>query len=265
MSRPEWEGARAAHEARVDALLGDHLERRRRGLKHPVRDFLFTYYSYRPGQLRRWFPGVGVELEGVPSLDPWETKRRADSVRWIHDLLVATAEKPGHFGCFGMHEWAMVYRQSRQELRHNAYPLRIDPDAVVEERGIRCGHFDAFRFFTPQAKPLNVLQPTREGQQGNEQPGCLHANMDLYKWSYKLAPLAPAELIADCFELAGEIRELDMRASPYDLAELGYPPVRIETPEGRAAYALMQKGFAERAKPLRQRLIEVCVRALRDT
>jgi hypothetical protein len=37
------------------------------------------------------------------------------------------------------------------------------------------------------------------------------------------------------FRLARDVRELDMRASPYDLADLGYPPVRIETPEGRAA------------------------------
>jgi len=253
---------RDAHEARVDALLGDHLERRRRGLKHPVRDFLFTYYSYRPGQLRRWFPGLGVELEGVAPTDPTETERRYGSIRWIHDLLQATAEKPGHFGCFGMHEWAMVYRQTQQELRHNAYPLRVDPDPVVEEREVRCGHFDAFRFFTAPARPLNVLQPTRENQQRHEQPGCLHANMDLYKWSYKLAPLTAAELIADCFELAGDIRELDMRASPYDLRDLGYAPVEVEKPEGRAEYAAMQKGFAERAKPLRQRLTEVCVRAL---
>ena len=27
------------------------------------------------------------------------------------------------------------------------------------------------------------------------------------------------------------VRELDMRASPYDLRELGYEPVPIETPE----------------------------------
>jgi hypothetical protein len=41
---------------------------------------------------------------------------------------------------------------------------------------------------------------------------------------------------------------LDMRASPYDLAALGYPPVRIETPEGRAEYARAQDAFAERAQ-----------------
>jgi hypothetical protein len=252
----------------VDAILGDHLERRRRGLKHPVRDFLFTYYSYRPGQLRRWFPGLGTELEGLAPINPAETERRRPSIRWIHELLVKTSQRPGYFGCFGLHEWAMVYRQSQHELRHNTYPLRLSPDktaTVVQERGVRCSHFDAFRFFTAPARPLNLLQPTREGQQDNEQPGCLHANMDLYKWSYKLAPLTPAELIVDCFEFAAAVRELDMRASPYDLRDLGYTPIKIETPEGRTEYASMQKDFAERADPLRQALIEVCVRALQGT
>ena len=73
--------------------------------------------------------------------------------------------------------------------------------------------------------------------------------MDLYKWAYKLIPATPAELLADCFELAVEVRELDMRASPYDLAALGYPPVRIETPAGRAEYARAQAGFTARARP----------------
>lgn len=49
-----------------------------------------------------------------------------------------------------------------------------------------------------------------------------------------------------------------MRASPYDLADLGYPPVRIETASGRAEYARAQTGFARRAAPLRDRLIDLC-------
>jgi hypothetical protein len=91
-----------------------------------------------------------------------------------------------------------------------------------------------------------------------EQPGCLHAQMDLYKWAYKLIPATPAELLADCFALAVDVRELDMRASPYDLAAFGYPPVRIETPAGRAEYARAQAGFAARAAPLRERLLALC-------
>jgi hypothetical protein len=96
----------------------------------------------------------------------------------------------------------------------------------------------------------------------HEQPGCLHATMDLYKWAYKLAPATPADLVAECFELAADVRELDMRASPYDLAALGYPPVPIETAAGRAAYARAQAGFSLRAGPLRERLVDVCTALL---
>ncbi|MER7456224.1 3-methyladenine DNA glycosylase [Micromonospora sp. NPDC126480] len=270
-----WRARRQAHEQRVDSWLAPHLARRRRGEKHPVEDFLFTYYSYRPAQLRRWHPGAGVVLRGADpagfgrdyragaarvTLDTEGVRaRRAESIAWIRRLLAATAGRPAQFGCFGMHEWAMVYRQTQEEVRHNAWPLRLSPErtaAVVAERGVRCSHFDAYRFFTAPARPLNVLNPTREGQHDLEQPGCLHANMDLYKWSYKLSPLVASELVADCFELAREIRTLDMRASPYDLADLGYPPVRVETPEGRAEYATAQRGFAERAAALRARLLD---------
>lgn len=59
----------------------------------------------------------------------------------------------------------------------------------------------------------------------------------------------------DCFDLARDIRELDMRASPYDLTELGYTPVPIETPQGKAEYAAAQRGFAARGQALRDRLL----------
>jgi hypothetical protein len=277
----DWRARRAAHEERVDAWIGPHLRRRQDGGKHPVEDFLFTYYSCRPAQLRRWHPGLGVELaQADPAeLGPGYVRgrsgatvdvagvlgKRRDSVAWVRNLLAATADRAPNLGCFGMHEWAMVYRQRQEEVRHNAWPLRLGPGGtatVVEATKVRCSHFDAFRFFTEPARALNVLQPTRADQLEQEQPGCLHANMDLYKWSYKLAPLAPSELVADCFELAREIRTLDMRASPYDLADLGLTPVRVETPEGRTEYAREQRDFAERAAVLRGRMVDVCDRAL---
>ena len=93
-----------------------------------------------------------------------------------------------------------------------------------------------------------------------EQPGCLHAGMDLYKHAFRLTPLVPSELVADCFELARDIRALDMAASPYDFRELGYEPVRVETSEGKQEYAAAQRSFAERGAPLRQRLLEECDR-----
>ena len=55
--------------------------------------------------------------------------------------------------------------------------------------------------------------------------------------------------------LAREIRELDMRASPYDLTALGYPPVPIETAAGKAEYVAAQRIFAVRAQALRSELL----------
>jgi hypothetical protein len=247
-----WQSRRAAHERRADALLAGHLARRARGEKHPVEDFLFSYYSVRPARLRRWHPGL-------PHLDVEAfLARRGDAVRFIRSLLHATAARPPFLGCFGMHEWAMVYRQP--EHRHEA-PLRLGQagtDAVVEGHRIRCSHVDAFRFFTPEALPRNEIQPTRALQIELEQPGCLHATMDLYKWAAKLGEAVPSELVLDCFELARDVRILDMRASPYDLRGYGYSPVPVETPDGKAAYAAAQREFIARAEPLRARLIQLC-------
>ncbi len=278
LSREEWEPLALAHQARVDAWVGPHLARRGQGVKHPVEDFLFGYYSFRPAALRRWHPGYAVGLRSAPSpgrdyvvvdevtqVDPAVLASREPLLHEIHRLLAATASRTPHFGCFGMHEWAMVHRLSQDQVRHAAWPLRLGPagtDEVVESHRIACSHFDAFRFFTPSARPLNTLQPGRDDRPAFEQPACLHAGMDLYKHAFRLVPLVPSSLVADCFELARDIRTLDMRASPYDLSGLGYSPVRIETPEGKAEYVAAQRDFAERGAPLRARLIEECERLL---
>ncbi|SDM70202.1 hypothetical protein [Allokutzneria albata] len=282
LSEAEWRARRDAHLARVRPWTQGHRERRIKGLKHPVLDFLFTYYSFRPSRLERWHPGPDVVLEGADeyldwagytgtdggvALDPMAfTEARRRTAEFVLALLTATASRSPRLGCFGLHEWAMVYRTTPEEVRHTGWSLRLGhdgTDSVVEGSRIACSHFDAFRFFTTPARPLNALQPTRESQIALEQPGCLHGNMDLFKHSYKLAPFTPSDLVASCFELAVDVRELDMRASPYDLADLGYSPVRIETPEGRAEYVKAQAAFAERAAPLRQALIDVCQRLLK--
>jgi hypothetical protein len=280
LARAVWQRRESAHQARVDALLAGHLERARRGERHPVEDFLLTYYSLRPAQLRRWHPGAGSALRDAAERAGWRDhvvvdgavtldvraflRRRGHAVRHVRNLLAATASRPAHLGCFGLHEWAMVYREP--ERRHPV-PLRLGQagtDAVVESHRIRCSHYDAFRFFTPAAAPRNTLRPTREATVALEQPGCLHATMDVYKWAYKLLPAVPSELVVDAFELARDVRELDMRASPYDLSALGYAPVPIETPEGKAAYVAAQRGFAERGTLLRARLLALLDRLLEE-
>ncbi|OXM72356.1 3-methyladenine DNA glycosylase [Amycolatopsis sp. KNN50.9b] len=275
LTEDEWRAREREHVARVRRWTVPYQERRSRGEKHPVHDFLFQYYPHRPAHLERWSPGPGVVLAGAreflerPGFREAEggvvvgelPAKRVATVRALLVLLEATASRAPRLSCFGLHEWAMVYRQPPGQVRHNQLPLRLGPagtDTVVESLELRCGHYDAFRFFTPPARPRNALEPSRERQVELEQPGCLHANMDLYRAAFKLDPFVPSELVADCFELAVEIRELDMRASPYDLSGLGYSPVRIETARGRAEYARAQAAFAARAEPLRTRLIEHC-------
>jgi len=269
----EWTALDEAHQVRADGLTLHRRQRAERGQSHPVDDFLFTYYPFRPGLLRRWHPGAGVVLEGAAGLEraSWKWYRtegsnvavdeagfvaaKGRSIRFIVSLLSKTALRPANFGCFGLHEWAMVYRQG--EHRHVA-PLRLgqgDTDGVVEANRITCSHFDAFRFFTPQALPRNELQPTRENQPALEQPGCLHAGMDVYKWVIKLGPLIPGDVLLDSFELARDIRRLDMQASPYDLGDWGYQPVPVETPAGKAEYVRRQKEFSVRSTALRERVV----------
>ena len=277
LSTSEWRPLAEAHAARVDDFVRPHLARRADQVKHPVHDFLFTYYSQRPAQLRRWHPGHGVALAdaeehaglkgyaGDPvSVTTAYVASQRPLLTQLHALLTATAARPPQLGCFGLHEWAMVHRSAEHGTRHD-WPLRLGPegtDAVVESHRIACSHFDAFRFFTPTARPLNTLQPGRDDRPTFEQPGCLHAGMDLYKHAFRLTPMVPSELVADCFELARDIRVLDMQAAPYDLADLGFEPVRIETTEGKAAYVEAQRGFAERGAPLRARLVAECERLL---
>ncbi len=238
----EWMRERDAHRARILAVI----------------DFLFTYYAHRPGQLLRWHPGFGIVLAGADeyatyrgyahcghgiTADPAFLDRRRDTIEHIAGLLQATAGRPAQLSCFGLHEWAMVYRSG--DVRHSRVPLRLGRDGteeVVEALALRCTHYDAYR----------------STQLDREQPGCLHAAMDLYKFCSKMEPLIESGLIASCFELAHRARELDMRASPYDLSEFGYSPIRIETPPGRAEYVRMQTVIAGNAAELRAGLLRRC-------
>lgn len=272
----DWCDRERAHHARVERFVEPHLARARAGEAHPVWDFLFTYYNLRPRRLRRWDPGFGVVLDGPAALRFLDragyaghpagvtvttdhVRARAATVRFVAGLLRATARRPARLNCFGLHEWAMVYRTPT--VRHADVPLRLGAaatDAVVESMPLRCSHFDAFRFFTAPAAPRNAQQLSRTTQVDTEQPGCIHAAMDTYKWAYKLSPLVPSELVMDCLELAADARVVDMRASPYDLSGYGFAPIAIETPAGRAEYVKAQQHIARRAAPLRSALIDRC-------
>ena len=136
LSPDAWQARRAAHESRVEDLVGPYLRSRAQGEKHPVLDFLFTYYSARPSHLRRWHPGYGVVLaapgptgdrgqarvleelstlrgytrtpDGGVTVDPAFLTERRGALLATCALLDATASRPARLGCFGLHEWATV-------------------------------------------------------------------------------------------------------------------------------------------------------------
>lgn len=279
LSKSEWQRIATAHRDRVEEWTVPYRERRARNCMHPITDFLFIYYRNSPAQLEVWHPGMGIELEGASGAAGFNAKHYdftdgnarlapeqldASSQRRLTmalELSKRVQERPAQFGCFGMHEWAMVYRgKDDGEVRHGErLPLRLEQEAinrVVESRPISCSHFDAFRFFTPSAMAFNRLQPTKDTRFENEQCGCLHTNMDLYKLCTHCMPWIGSDLLWKAFEFALQARELDMQASPYDCSSLGFEPVRIETPDGRAEYETRQRGLSEAAAPIRAELIQ---------
>jgi hypothetical protein len=271
----QWQKEVARHHDVLDDFVQAHLKRRHHSEKHPVHDFLFEYFNFRPAQLLRWSPGIDRYLQGTGARDFLEMRYfsageqgvglyphtfpegRKRAAKWILELLEATQNRPPFIGCMGLHEWAMVY--DKEDIRHPQYSLRMPHEHLVEfvnSQSIFCTHFDAYRFFSKSAIPLNRLKPTADAREKFEQPGCLHANMDLYKWCYKLYPWTSGTLLRDTFTLAIHTREIDMRASPYDLRTLGYEPILIETHAGKTAYADEQRKIFERGQAVRGRLID---------
>jgi hypothetical protein len=289
----DWRPQAMAHKERILGLVHGSIDV---DPKHPIFNFLFQYYSFPPGLLLKWSPGIYASCNGVSTArEPllwtgkgWEwdpalagsghmapkqcvaSRRRA--ARSAAEIMRVCQTRAPHLNCFGLHEWAMLYQPSAAQAaprRHQQLPLRLSQselNAVVEEQQIGCTHFDAFRFFTPEATPLNTVRDvTRDRQPANEQPGCVHSSMDLFRYSLQLWPWIPAELLADTLELAIAARVLDMRASPYDLSEyhcadgqgqgFDLSPVPIERASGRRTYQLIQADLARRAAPLRTRLL----------
>ncbi|HMT49086.1 hypothetical protein [Dietzia sp. UBA5065] len=281
-----WKERERRHATAVDGMTRDHLERRRRGESHPVVDFLFTYYRTSVATARRWHPGPGMLLENAHLTDRAEWRHyERDSHRGRTGLVVdplsvlsrcgaridrdrrvveATAARSGYTGCFGLHEWAMVYGANDVDHRHGRVPLRLPHrtvDTVVRASRLQCTHFDAYRFFTDAAVPLNQASLTREGQVRDEQPGCLHAGMDLYAHVAAMEAGAPGELLLDTLSAAFDAREVDMRASPYDLSAWGLDPIPVDTAEGRSVFVAFQRRWIRRTQSLRARYV-VAVDAL---
>ena len=278
LNSKKWNQLAKHHLERAEHWTMPYRKRRAAGEIHPIYDFLFIYYRNKPSHLEAWHPGYGINLEDAPlggtfketyyrlengctSLDPSRMKETTrHRLEMALRLCQNVSARPPAFGCFGMHEWAMVYQgDTESEVRHaERLPLRLSQDATdafVRSRPIQCSHFDAFRFFPPNAKDFNRSKPSKEARLDNEQCGCLHTNMDLYKLATQCMPWVGTELLWKCFEFALTARQLDMQASPYDCTTLGFGPIKVETSAGKLEYERQQRSLSEAAKPLRAELI----------
>ncbi|WP_124053886.1 3-methyladenine DNA glycosylase [Arcanobacterium ihumii] len=286
----DWTNRWNHHVREADARTAPHIQRRERGEKHPLEDFLWEYYPLRAGRFRTWYPGidddgaVGLERPSsclVEACIYWNklahsrwfrtdddaltcylnvpafVEYRHHGINFLRKLLTKLQNTTPVFGCLGWHEWAMAYKVD--ELRHSL-PLRLGQDrtnAIVEQAHIRCTHFDAYQFFSPQAIDLNMVRPTYETVLDYEQPGCIHVNMDLLRACIQLGPLIPGELLLESYDLARRARTIDMAASPYNCEAIGLKPILIETTEGKAEYIRAQQELAETARPIRAKVLDI--------
>ena len=276
LNENEWAALQENTLQQLKPIVSAHRQRRITGVKHPIIDFLFEYYHFKASKLLEWTPGIGVYLLGKQAnklasrrgfhqsdtgvfVDPqYFPVGRIVGLDWTINLLEQTLNRKPQFNCFGLHEWCMIYE--KQDIRHPALRLRLSHNQtrdVVEQHSVQCTHYDAYRFYSDTAIKFNRTKLCRETIPDHEQPGCLHANMDLYRWAYKFHPWISSDLIGKTFLLAIKIRETDMRASPYNVEKYcDLPAIEIETPAGKLEYVTLQKAYFETAQILRLQLSE---------
>eukprot|EP01041_Mallomonas_annulata_P005090 gene5090-10186_t len=190
-----------------------------------------------------------------------------------YDILTSTLKNKANYRCFGFHEWAMLYsgnsnknNNENKEIiikKHQEnLNLRISQEIinnVVESNQLYCTHFDAWRFFHKDAQILNHYNPIERNTQSlYEQPACIHANMDLFKYAYQAYPLISSRLLLKTLKLAIKARIIDMRASPYDVSQYTEcnPHIEVEVEAGRKVYIHEQEKLASQGYDIRRELIE---------
>mmetsp|Transcript_23139 Transcript_23139/g.48509 ORF Transcript_23139/g.48509 Transcript_23139/m.48509 type:complete len:630 (-) Transcript_23139:164-2053(-) len=208
-------------------------------------------------------------------------QKQATGLLWYQSVLEATLRNDPVLHCYGLHEWAMQYHpkgappppsgkyQSHTQLRVSRETI----NQTVERKGLRCTHVDALRFFAPAAAPLNKQGSSlqRTDQLRLEQPGCVHAHMDLFKIALKITPFVDPCLLREILRIALKARTLDVGASPYDCSEyvignmdnihdgdgdlIPIPVIPVETSEGRTLYMERQKELMAEAYSIRQNLL----------
>ena len=85
--------------------------------------------------------------------------------------------------------------------------------------------------------------------------------MDLYKHAFRLTPMVPSDLVADCFDLA-DIRVSTCARRRTTSRTSASSQWGSRRRRAKAAYVEAQRAFASAERPLRARLIAECERLL---
>ena len=213
-----------------------------------------------PGRGRRPRPGrhgpaphAGVALvpHGRRRRGRASTSRPSSADRGRHGALRRRPAR-GDGVPAGVHRAASACTSGRWSTAPGRAPARPAaaagrrPAPTPSSRRIRCGaptSTPSASSRPPPSRSTGCSPPGRPSAE-LEQPGCLHAAMDLYKWACKLGPAVPGELAARLLR-AGRRRAAARHAG------LALRPGRarlrrrcaIETPEGKAEYVAAQRGL----------------------
>ena len=143
-SASTWKFDAADHIRRMDDLLyppGESLKARTHLVKqHPIYNFIHTYYRYSTQNIKKYSPGLGIMLTDfdqenildntylnekyikttssgsfyeLPKNDAPDSTFGWITLSKTRDILYSTATRQPFFGCFGLHEWAMLYSGRR--------------------------------------------------------------------------------------------------------------------------------------------------------
>ena len=255
-----------------------------RGEAHPVWDFLFSYYSLRPRQLRRWHPGYGVALGGAsarPLPGPRRLRHarrdggrhprasagsRADTVAFIADLLRATAASA-----------------RPTELLRAARVGDGLPDAPTSATSrFRCGWApraptrwsSRCRCAAATSTPTGSSpSPPRAAQRRAAEPAVAgrhrtagvrarqHGSVQVVLQTRPAGGVGAADGLPRPRRRCPRARHACQPVRPGRTTD--FAPIAIETPAGRTEYVRRQQDVADRAAPLRAALLSRCDAAAR--
>src|SRR5947207_3009546 len=88
-----WSQRAEAYRQLVNPVASAFMQRRSLGQKHPVYDFLFTYYTFSPTKLLQWVPTGSEQLQMPSSLLGEHSWLQSDWFQYQNEQLAINRER----------------------------------------------------------------------------------------------------------------------------------------------------------------------------